>query len=96
MSINPRTRRRRFGVICIAVAIAMLIAGETVLKAKLSGVPLLGYWLTCFVFTMLAVGVALLDVARVRQELRDEQRALVEDTLQEIERKKQSRDEPKS
>jgi hypothetical protein len=96
MSINPRTRRRRFGVICIAVAIAMLIAGETVLKAKLSGVPLLCYWLACFVFTMLAVGVALLDAARVRQELRDEQRALVEDTLQEIERKKQSRDEPRS
>ncbi len=96
MSINPRTRRRRFGVICIALAIAMLIAGETGLKTKLSGVPLLCYWLTCFALTMFAVAVAVIDAAWVRHELREQHRALLDETLRQLEREKKDRDRPKS
>jgi cobalamin biosynthesis protein CobD/CbiB len=92
MSNNTKTRRRRFGVICIVLAIVMLIAGETVLKAKLTGVALLGYWLVCLMLTVLAALAAIGDAARVGQELKAEQRSLLEETLRKIEREKQSRD----
>lgn len=92
MSANAKTLRRRFGVICIAVAILMLIAGETVLKSWLaqSPVTLICYWMGCFILTGLAALAAVLDAARVRQESREEQRALLEDTLRQIEQEKRS------
>lgn len=92
--MNPRNKiwRRRFGLICIALAIVMLIAGETGLKLRLSGVMLLGYWATCLILTALAAVVAIADAARVAQELKDEQRSLLEETLRKIEQEKQSRD----
>jgi hypothetical protein len=95
MNNQTRTRRRRFGAICIALAIGMLIAGETVLKTKLSGVALLCYWLACFVLTALAAGAAIIDAARVRSQLREQQRSLIEETLQQVEREKRSRKDPK-
>lgn len=91
MSGTAKTRRRRFGAICIGAAVLMLIAGETFLKARLAGIPLLCYWMTCFVLTALAAGAAIIDAARVREETREEQRALLEMTLREIEREKQAR-----
>ena len=68
----------------------MLIAGETVLKGRLSGVPLLCYWLGCFIFTSIAAGAAVIDAARVGIESRDAQKSLIEDTLKEIETGKRS------
>ncbi|MEK7780705.1 MAG: hypothetical protein AAB370_04315 [Verrucomicrobiota bacterium] len=92
MSANAKTLRRRFGVICIAVAIVMLIAGETVLKSWLAQSPvrLICYWMGCFILTALAAFAAVVDAARVRQESREEQRALLEDTLRQIEQEKRS------
>ena len=95
MNDQAKTRRRRFGAICLGLAIGMLIAGETVLKPKLSGVALLCYWLACFVLTALAAGAAIIDAARVRGELREQQRSLIEETLQQIEREKRSRKDSK-
>lgn len=91
MILSSKTTRRRFGLICIGTAVLMLIAGETVLKSRLTGIPLLGYWLTCFVLTAVAAGVAIIDAARVRRETKEEQRALLETTLREIEREKRAR-----
>jgi len=95
MSENPRsrTRRRRFGIVCIGVAILMLLAGETVLRAALvnSVVLFAFYWMACFVLTALAAGAAIIDAARVRLESREEQRFLLEKTLLEVEREKQER-----
>lgn len=91
MSRNSKTRRRRFGIICLGAAVLMLVAGETFLKTRLAGIPLLCYWMTCFVLTALAAGAAIIDAARVRQETQEEQRALLESTLREIEREKQAR-----
>lgn len=68
----------------------MLIAGETLLKGRLSGVSLLCYWLGCFVFTAIAAGAAVIDAARVGIESRDAQKSLIEDTLKEIEKEKRS------
>ena len=68
----------------------MLIAGETVLKSRLSGVPMLCYWLGCFVFTAIAAGAAVIDAARVGIESRAAQKSLIEETLKEIENEKRS------
>lgn len=97
MKSSAKTLRRRFGILCIVVAIAMLIAGETVLKGWLdqSAVLLLCYWMGCFVLTGLAALVAVIDAARVRQESREEQRALLEDALREIEEKKSPQKDPR-
>ena len=99
MSENPRarTRRRCFGIVCIGVAILMLIAGETLLRAKLAAnaVWLVVYWMTCLILTGLAAIAAIIDAARVRLESREEQRSLLEETLQEVEREKQIRKKSK-
>ena len=68
----------------------MLIAGETVLKTRLSGVPMLFYWLGCFVFTAIAAGAAVIDAASVGIESRNAHKSLIEETLREIENKKRS------
>lgn len=97
-NLSRRTRRRRFGLACIAVAILMLILGETFLRAKLAAnaVLLVLYWMTCLVLTALAAIGAIVDAARVGRESREEQRSLIEETLQEVEREKQHRQKPKS
>jgi len=91
VTTNAKTRRRWFGGLCLLLAAVMLIAGETFLEGRLAGVTLIGYWLGCFVLTALAAGAAVVDAAHVRNEIRDEQRALLERTLQEIEREKRTR-----
>jgi hypothetical protein len=90
VSADSKSRRRKIGTVCIAIAILMLVAGETVLKSGLSGVPMLCYWLGCFVFTAIAAGAAVVDAARVGIESRDAQKSLIEETLKEIENKKLS------
>lgn len=72
----------------------MLIAGETVLKTKLSGIPMLCYWLACFILTAIAAGAAIIDAARMGIESRNAQRALIEDTLKAVENEKRSGKRP--
>jgi hypothetical protein len=91
MAEPSRNRRRWLGIICLVTAIAMLIVGETVLRERLNGFGLLLYWLTCFAITGLAALVAIRDLAHVRRENRAEQRKLLEQTLQEVEREKAHR-----
>lgn len=99
MSETPHRKslRRRFGIVCIAAAILMLVAGETVLRKTLASNPvwLIAYWMLCFIFTALAAMAAIVDAARVRMENREEQRSLIEKTLREVEREKQERHKPK-
>lgn len=91
MAEHSRKRRRWLGIICLVTAIAMLIAGETVLSERLTGFGLLLYWLMCFATTGLAALVAIRDLVHVRRENRAEQRKLLEQTLQEVEREKAHR-----
>lgn len=69
----------------------MLIAGETVLEERLSAVMFLFYWFVCLIFTLLAIFAALLDARILRQEARDQHRALFESTLTKIERERRDR-----
>lgn len=91
MSLNAKARRRWFGALCLLAAVGLLVAGETVLKGRLSPVGFLIYWISCFFVTALSATAALLDAARVRAESRDEQRALFEETLRRIESEKRAR-----
>ena len=88
MTLNTKTRRRWFGTLCLLAAMAMLVAGETLLKGRLSALGFVAYWLVCFVATVLAVYAALADARAVRQETQAEQRALLEATLQRIQEEK--------
>jgi len=91
MKAKSKTRRRWFGGICLLVAITMLVIGQTILGNRLQPLALFAYWSICFILTGIAACVALIDASRVRAEQRDDQRALIESTIQEIEREKRSR-----
>ena len=85
---NKTDRRRRWvGAIFLALAVLMLITGQifdTTLRERVGQTGFLLYWMVCFLFTFLAIVVAFLDLSAVRRRTRDEQRALLEDTLGEI------------
>jgi TRAP-type C4-dicarboxylate transport system permease small subunit len=94
MAESSRKLRRSLGVICLITAIMMLIAGETILRnwLKQTGpLAMAAYWLTCFAITGWAALLAIRDVVQVRRENRAEQRKLLEQTLQEVERERAHR-----
>ncbi|HEU0038345.1 MAG TPA: hypothetical protein VFR76_03640 [Verrucomicrobiae bacterium] len=86
--MNTKARRRWFGALCLLTALAMLVAGETLLQGRLRALGFVAYWLVCFVVTLLAVCAALADARALRQETQAEQRALFEATLQRIQEEK--------
>lgn len=89
---SSKRRRRWFGALCLIAAIAMLAGDELALKGRLHPLTSLVYWLVCFLLTILAIFAALADVRALRQKSRDEQRALFEHTLREIERERRAHD----
>jgi hypothetical protein len=74
-------RRRWFGAFFLAVAAGMVIWGRTVLEPYLHQIWYLIYWLICSVFTLLAIGTALLDLVILRRRTRTEQRDLFRRTF---------------
>ena len=92
MDLGPTARRRWFGAIVLAAALLMLILGETALKGKMSDFAFVAYWLACFVLTALAIVVAFRDVKAVQNQVRSEQRTLLESTLKDIESEARNRD----
>lgn len=87
-------------MIFLAAALLMLLAGETLLKGRLEGLSFIVYWLGCFLFTILTMMMAFLDLAALRRDTREDHRALLEQTVQEIEqakeRKARSSGQPKN
>jgi hypothetical protein len=83
-----KSRRRWFGALCLLAAVGMLVAGDTVLKDRLSAVGLVLFWLGCFGFVVLAIFTALVDARAARLQGRREQRRLFEEALAKIEREK--------
>ena len=76
--------RRWLGTFCLAVAAGLLIWGQTILKPYLDGALFLIYWFACFLFTIAAIAIAMLDARAVRRRLRQEQLDLIERTLKEV------------
>jgi membrane protein implicated in regulation of membrane protease activity len=80
--ISPVDARRRwFGLFFLLVAAGMLIWGLTLLKARLTGLGFVAYWLACLGSTALALLTALLDARTVRRRLREENRELFHRTV---------------
>ena len=91
METNTEIPHRKRGMVFLAVAILMLILGETVLRQSLGKVPFVIYWMVCFVFTGLAILFSFLDVAGVQRQARDQQRELLQKTIGEIVRQKEAK-----
>jgi membrane protein implicated in regulation of membrane protease activity len=89
---NAKARRRCFGAVCLALAIGLLIGGEAGIEGHPGGLGFIAYWLLCLMFTSLAICAAFLDARALRRQSREEQRALLEDTLREIEREQKPRE----
>jgi len=81
MSYPADARRRWFGLFFLFIALGLLIWGQTVLEPHLRGVGFLLYWLVCFIFTILALFTALLDLWIVRHRTRQAQQDLLKKTL---------------
>ena|SRR6266850_773706 len=84
MGLDAKLRRRWFGAVALAAAAAMLIAGETVLKGRLSPGGFLVFWLISIALTLMAIVVAFRDVRSLRDETLQEQKNLLQRTLDEI------------
>jgi hypothetical protein len=85
MVLDATARRRWFGAMVLALALGMLLAGDSVLKGSQNPFLFLAYWLVCFVLTGVAVLVAFRDVRALHERTRLENRELLESTLKEIE-----------
>ena len=83
--------RRWIGACALGLALVMLALGSTVLEGRLSAPAFLLYWLVCFVCTVAAIFVAVADAAATRRRLRQDQRALLESTLETIRREAKNR-----
>lgn len=86
-------RRRWFGAFFLIVSIGMLIWGTTLLNNFLMSHPLtfVAYWAFCAGCTGLAFLNAILDMIIMRKRVQDEQNALAQQSLAEIEREKRRR-----
>ena len=93
MADKQDIRRRVLGAIFLIAALVMLIVGETVFKERLRAQPagFLIYWMVCFALVGLAILTAALDMAVVRRRVREEQRKLLEETIEQIARTKASK-----
>src|SRR5437667_3046422 len=85
-------RRRWWGTLFLTMAAAFLICGQTLLKPYLNGIGFLFYWFLCFVFTLLAIFIALLDMRAVRRHLHRQHREMVERAISEAQQAQASKE----
>jgi hypothetical protein len=85
-------RRRWWGTLFLTLAAGFLIWGQTLLKPYLNGVGFLFYWFLCFIFTVLAIFIALLDMRAVRRHLHREHREMVERAISEAQQAQASKE----
>jgi hypothetical protein len=92
MLTSVDARRRWFGAFFLIIAGGLLVWGFTFLSSTLVKNPVffLLYWATCFLFTLLALLVALYDVMVIRRRLREERRAEFNRTFSEIDESEKS------
>jgi len=84
MALDVTARRRWFGALLVAVALAMLIAGQTMLSERLAPLEFMVYWLVCLVLTAVAIVVAFRDLRALQRQNLHEQRRLFHATLEQI------------
>ncbi len=87
-----KTCRRSLGILCLVTAVGLLAAGDRSPGGRLgNGLGFVAYWLLCFLCCMLAVVVAWWDPGALRREVREQQRALLDDALGQLRRPEQTR-----
>lgn len=91
MGLSRDGRRRWLGGICLVIAAGMVALGLTLLKERLTPKAFILYWSACMLTTGLAVIIALLDLRAVRLRSQREEVELMNQTLREIEQKKDER-----
>lgn len=89
MMTESDARRRWLGMLFLMAASGMLVLGLTLLSQHLQGWTFLFYWLGCFTFTLASIFVAFLDWWVIRRRTRDEQRDLIQKTLEEVDEAKE-------
>ena len=82
---------RWLAALFLVAALIMLVTGQTLLRERLHRLGFVIFWLICFVFTFLAMCLALLDAAITRHRAREEQRAFFEQTFEDIARQKETK-----
>jgi len=75
------SRRRWFGSLFLLLALGMVVWGQTWLKPQLQGLAFVFYWLTCLIWTLLALFTALVDASATRRQLRQKQADLLREAL---------------
>jgi hypothetical protein len=95
MNRDSQAKRRWIGAGALALALLMLVAGETVLKGVLKDFAFVGYWAVCMACTVAAIIIAFIDARAVQRSVGQQQRDLLEATLRKIEGDARSRkDDP--
>lgn len=80
----PRLNRRVLGTVFLLVAGAQLILGFSLLRDRFGPLGTMLYWTGCLLATLGAILCALADALHNLRESRRERRALLADTLREI------------
>ena len=86
MATSADGLRRWLGLLFLALSFGFLVWGQTVLRERLKGTAFLVYWGCCFLLTLAAIIVALLDLRATRRRAQREHRELVQRTMNEIDR----------
>ena len=71
-------------MICLGVSILMVVWGQFFLPSTVAPLLLLAFWLMCFLLTVTAIFLAFADLRAVRDRTRAEKRALLEETMHDI------------
>ena len=85
MSLNPTLRRRWIGGVSLGGALLLLVAGETILKGRLSPLAVFALYFICLLLTVVAITIAFVDARALARSTLKEQRELFESTLKRIE-----------
>lgn len=75
MTNNADSMRRWRGMLFLAVSFAMMMWGQLVLGAHLSGVAFVLYWGACFGLSIAAIVLGILDVRGVLRQIKAERSA---------------------
>ena len=84
MPTSADSLRRWLGLLFLALSFGLLVWGQTVLRERLKGTAFLAFWGCCFLFTLAAIVIALLDLRATRKRALREHQELVQRTMNEL------------
>ena len=82
--IQTNAGLRRTMLILLGIAVAMVIAGVTLLAKHLTGLIFVGFWLVCLLSMFGAMLLAVRDVRDIRRQNREQQTGLMEKAFDDV------------